>query len=184
MTGSTFSTSWCGDLLVGRSRGNRTVASRSKWSADRPHTLVVACSDGRLQDQTDEFLHGPLGLAGFDRFYVPGGGGALAASGPDFFRAIQMRTECAYLIKLHEVQRVVLLFHGPSSKGPPDACCADYRRKLPLSTPIELAERQQLDARELLKIRHEWAGTAEVSAYRCEVNEAHLVSFVDLDMES
>lgn len=114
------------------------MASRSKWIVDRPHTLVVACSDGRLQDQTDEFLHGQLGLAGFDRFYVPGGGGALAASGPDFFRSIQMRTECAYLIKLHEVKRVILLFHGPSSKGPADACCADYRRKLPHSTPMEM----------------------------------------------
>ena len=160
------------------------MPSRSKWSVDRPHTLVVACSDGRLQDQTDEFLHGQLGLAGFDRFYVPGGGGALAASGPDFFRAIQMRTECAYLIKLHEVQRVILLFHGPSAKGPADACCADYRRKLPHSSPLELAERQQSDAVELLKIRHEWAAMAEVSAYRCEVSETHHVSFVNLDIGS
>ncbi len=160
------------------------MASRTRWKVDRPHTLVVACSDGRLQDQTDEFLHGQLRLAGFDRFYVPGGGGALAASGPDFFRSIQMRTECAYLIKLHEVQRVILLFHGPSSKGPADACCADYRRKLPHSTPLELAERQRLDAIELMKIRHEWAGTAEVSAYRCEVSEVLDVSFVDLDVTS
>lgn len=95
-----------------------------------------------------------------------------------------MRTECAYLIKLHEVERVILLFHGPSDKGPADACCADYGRKLPRSTPMELAERQQLDAIELLKIRHEWAGTAEVSAYRCEVSETLHVSFVDLDMGS
>jgi hypothetical protein len=158
------------------------VPSRSKWTVDRPHTLVIACSDGRLQDQTDEFLHGELGLAGFDRFYVPGGGGALASSGPDFFRAVQMRTECAYLIKLHEVSRVILLFHGPATNGPSDACCADYRRKLPTSTPQHLAERQRLDALELVKIRHEWAAKADVSAFRCEVDDKHHVSFVDLDL--
>src|SRR5215210_1016436 len=27
------------------------------WTPERPHTLVVACSDGRLQEQTDDFLH-------------------------------------------------------------------------------------------------------------------------------
>jgi hypothetical protein len=158
------------------------MPSRRKWSVDRPHTLVVACSDGRLQDQTDEFLHGALGLAGFDRFYVPGGGGALASSGPDFFRSVQMRTECSYLIKLHEVERVILLFHGPASNGPADACCADYRRKLPSGAPQDIAERQRLDALELMKIRHEWAGKAEVSAYRCEINDVHQVSFVELDV--
>lgn len=152
-----------------------------KWSNSRPHTLVVACSDGRLQDQTDAFLHGDLNLAGFDRFYVPGGGGALSASGPDFFRAVQMRKECLYLVQLHEVSRVILLFHGPSAKGPADAVCADYRRKLPSTPPVDIAQRQRLDALELLKISHEFAGKAEVSAYRCEVDEQREVSFRELD---
>jgi hypothetical protein len=151
-----------------------------KWSSTRPHTLVVACSDGRLQDQTDSFLHGQLNLAGFDRFYVPGGGGALSASGPDFFRAVQMRKECLYLVQLHEVSRVILIFHGPSAKGPADAVCADYRRKLPSSAPLEVAERQRLDAMELMKISHEFAAKAKISAYRCEVDEQREVSFVEL----
>ena len=70
------------------------------WTPDRPHTLVVACSDGRLQEQTDDFLHRHLGLAQFDRFYVPGGGGALTSSGRDFVRSRELRKECAYLISL------------------------------------------------------------------------------------
>jgi hypothetical protein len=41
-----------------------------RWAADRPHTLVVACSDGRLQEPTDAFFHHQLGLAGFDRFVL------------------------------------------------------------------------------------------------------------------
>lgn len=151
-----------------------------KWTNVRPHTLVVACSDGRLQDQTDSFLHGKLNLAGFDRFYVPGGGGALSSSGPDFFRAVQMRKECLYLVQLHEVSRVILIFHGPSAKGPADAVCADYRRKFPASPPAEVADRQRFDAAELMKISHEFAGKAAVSAYRCEVDEQNEVSFVEL----
>ncbi len=152
-----------------------------KWTPDRPHTLVVACSDGRLQEQTDEFLHMHLGLAGFDRFYMPGGGGALASSGRDFLRAQQLRRECAYLIELHEIERVILLFHGPSENGPPDAVCADYRRKLSWASPALLRDRQRVDALELIEIHSEWAGNAEVCAYRCEVDEQHDVTFKSLE---
>lgn len=157
--------------------------TRLKWTADRPHTLVVACSDGRLQEQTDEFLHAQLGLAGFDRFYVPGGGGALASSGRDFIRAQQLRRECAYLIELHEVERVILLFHGPAEDGPAGSVCADYRRKLQWASPALLSDRQRVDALELIEIRSEWAGNAEVSAYRCEVGASHEVTFVCLDAD-
>jgi hypothetical protein len=157
------------------------VSPSLKWMSDRPHTLVVACSDGRLQEQTDDFLHKQLGLAGFDRFYVPGGGGALASSGRDFLRAQQLRKECAYLVQLHEISRVILLFHGPADNGPADAVCADYRRKLPWASPALLKDRQRVDALELIEIHTEWAGSAEVWAYRCEVDQSHTVSFTTLD---
>jgi len=155
------------------------ITSR-RWTSDRPHTLVVACSDGRLQEQTDDFLHRHLGLAQFDRFYVPGGGGALTSSGRDFVRSQELRKECAYLIRLHEVQRVILVFHGPAEGGPAEALCADYRRKLPYATPSYVAERQRMDALELIEIRSTWAGNAEVSAIRCEVDRSGEVSFVEL----
>ena len=155
-------------------------ASRRKWSEERPHALVIACSDGRLQEQTDEFLRDRLGLAGFDRFYVPGGGGALASSGRDFIRAQQLRKECAYLIELHDISRVILLFHGPSEKGPANAVCADYRRKLSWASPAIIRDRQRIDALELIEISATWAHQAEVSAYRCEVSESREVEFVAL----
>ena len=155
--------------------------SPARWTPVRPHTLVVACSDGRLQEQTDEFLHTTLKLAGFDRFYVPGGGGALASTGRDFIRSRELRRECAYLIQLHEIERVILLFHGPSESGPAEAVCADYRRKLSFATPSYVAERQRLDAAELIEVRATWAGGADVTAYRCEVDRSGDVSFVDLN---
>jgi hypothetical protein len=150
------------------------------WSPERPHTLVVACSDGRLQEEIDDFLHKQLGLSGFDRFYVPGGGGALASAGRDFLRASQLRRECAYLVELHEISRVILLFHGPSATGPAHAACADYKRKMPWASPALLNEQQERDAAELITHRAEWAGKAKVEAYRCEIDESHHVAFVEL----
>ena len=73
-----------------------------QWLPDRPNTLVIACSDGRLQEATDEFLAHHLQVTRYDRFYVPGGAGALAASGRDFLRAQQIRRECRYLVELQE----------------------------------------------------------------------------------
>lgn len=152
-----------------------------KWITERPHTLVVACSDGRLQEQTDAFLSNRLGLTGFDRFYVPGGGGALASSGRDFIRAEQLRRECQYLIRLHEVSRVILLFHGPAVSGPPESICADYHRKFPWGTPEMVREQQARDAIDLIERSTEWALDAAVSAYRCEIDADHHLAFVQLD---
>jgi hypothetical protein len=154
-----------------------------RWSPARPNVLVVACSDGRLQEATDAFLASQLGIARYDRFYVPGGAGALAASGYDLARAQQMRRECRYLIDLHQVTQVVLLMHGPVPGGALEAACADYRRKLPRASVDELRGQQATDAGQLLRQRHKWAGRAQVVVYRCEIALDGGVTFVDLASE-
>jgi len=151
-----------------------------EWSPDRPDTLVIACSDGRLQEATDEFLANVLQVTRYDRFYVPGGAGALASSGRDFLRAQQVRRECRYLVELHGVRNIVMLFHGPTIDGPPAAACADYRRKLPWASVTELRIRQERDAEELSRTCEEWAGDAEVVMYRCEVDSRGAIHFAPL----
>jgi hypothetical protein len=146
--------------------------------------MVVACSDGRLQEATDAFLAGQFKITRYDRFYVPGGGGALASSGTDAARAQQMCAECKYLVDMHAVRRVIVLFHGPSPEGRIEAACADYRRKLPWATVPQLREQQEADAVDLLKRRREWASEAGVLLFRCEVDSAGTLSFVNLDPES
>ena len=146
--------------------------------------MVVACSDGRLQEATDEFLARELQITRYDRFYVPGGGGALASSGTDPVRAQQMCAECKYLVELHAVKRVIALFHGPSAAGRIEAACADYRRKLPWAPIAELRVRQEQDAVDLLTRRREWASDAGVLMYRCEVDAAGSLTFVNLDPDS
>jgi hypothetical protein len=160
------------------------VPVSGKWSSARPNVLVVACSDGRLQEATDGFLANELGIVRYDRFYVPGGAGALVASGYDFARAQQMRRECRYLIALHSIGRIVLLMHGPVAGGPIEASCADYRRKLPRASVEQLREQQTVDASQLLRQRTKWAGLATVVVYRCEIDVHGAITFVDLAASS
>jgi len=51
--------------------------SRGSWDAANPNALVVACSDGRFQEELDAFLRAELALRQYDRLYVPGGAGGL-----------------------------------------------------------------------------------------------------------
>lgn len=155
--------------------------SSHRWDPTRPHILVIACSDGRQQEVTDEFLSKSLGIRQYDRLYVAGGGGALSPSGKDFLRAQQLRRECRFLVDVHEIEEIVLLFHGPSSDGPADAMCADYRRKLPQLPVGSLRDQQQRDAHDLMLHRDEWAGKARVRIYRCETTGDGGLEFVELD---
>jgi len=160
------------------------MPEKLRWTPARPNALVVACSDGRLQEATDEFLALQFKITRYDRFYVPGGGGALASSGTDPVRAQQMCAECKYLVDLHAVRRVILLFHGPSAEGRIEAACADYRRKLPWANIPQLRAQQEADAADLLSRRREWASEAGVLLFRCEVDAAGALAFVNLDPDS
>src|SRR5688500_14161225 len=121
-----------------------------QWEPDRPRILVAACSDGRLQEATDAFLAGALGIRQYDRLYLPGGGGALSASGSYFLRAAEVRRECRLLIEAHAVEHLLLLFHGPAAGGPPEAVCADYRRKHSWQRPDQVRAQQDTDVRDLI----------------------------------
>lgn len=145
------------------------VALGMQWEPERPHILVVACSDGRLQEATDAFLSRALGVRQYDRLYVPGGGGALSASGREFIRAGQLRAECRFLVEAHHVDHLVLLFHGPAVDGPAESACADYRRKLSWAQVDQLRTQQDADVRDLMMRRNEFAGDAELSVFRFEV---------------
>lgn len=79
--------------------------SSLRWTPARPNALVVACSDGRLQEATDAFLAREFKITRYDRFYI-------------------------------------------------------------------------------LTRRREWASDAGVLLYRCEVNAAGLLTFVNLDPDS
>ena len=153
--------------------------ARDPWNRTRPGVLVIACSDGRIQEPVDEFL-AVLGVTHYDRLYVPGGPGALTAGGVAFVRADQFRRECAFLIQAHGVSDVFLIFHGPAEDGPPEATCADYRQKLPHHTPEQIRQQQVRDADEVLRNGFGWNVDPRIHAYRCEVTAEGAVQFVRL----
>jgi len=150
------------------SRDTRDDAA-PKWNRERPHTLVVACSDGRLQTGVDDFLQRRFDLVDYDRFYIPGGAGALAASGLEFLRATRLRRECEFLLVAHSVEHLILLFHGPAADGPGEAVCADYSRKMPAASPAEIRAQQDCDAEEVLRRFGRALEQVVTHVFRCEV---------------
>ncbi len=155
--------------------------STTSWNPERPHVLVVACSDGRYQEALDEFLQTHLRILDYDRMYVPGGPGALASNTLSYFRGDQFRQETAFLIERHAIERVVLLFHGPLLQGgPSEAVCADYDRKMLYASPAEIPAQHEKDLTEILRgMRRENPGLA-IEMYRAEVRSDFRVQFTPL----
>jgi hypothetical protein len=153
--------------------------TRDDWNRQRPESLVIACSDGRLQENLDDFLHEGLGITHYDRLYAPGGAGALASrSGAELLRPGQFLRDCQFLLRSHGIQSLFLIFHGPAADGPAEAVCGDYRRKLPGATLAELRQRQEEDAAELKRL--DWGAGVRVHAYRCEVRPDNRIQFVEI----
>ncbi len=148
------------------------------WDSSLPKALVVACSDGRIHAAIELFIQNDLHIDRYDRMYVPGGAGALAPSGAEFARAHQHHRECRFLIEAHELDTVVLLFHGPSSDGPSDALCGDYCRKFPGASGTEIRRAQDQDLHDVLRLGT-WREMRIVVA-RYEVTKDGDVRFITL----
>jgi len=151
------------------------------WRTERPHTLVVACSDGRLQVQIDEFLREGLGVQEYDRLYLPGGPGALATSGDEFARSERATSELTFLLDAHKIESVLLLFHGPGPGGPRGSVCADYARKLRHDDPAKVRQQQEADAGEVLRRVFAFR-KVEVRALFCDVREDLALDIVEYDL--
>ncbi len=159
-------------------------SSAARWQAERPHVLVVACSDGRLQESVDDFLHEHLGVHQYDRLYMPGGPGALARSGEEVLRSDQWRRESVFLLDVHDIREVILIFHAAASDSPPGANSADYARKLPAQAPSHIRTQQEEDAVEVLQrvfsssAYH--AHPVHVRVFRAEVSAEQRVQFIEM----
>ncbi len=155
--------------------------SSNLWMLERPHVLVVACSDGRYQKALDEFLQQQLGITDYDRLYVPGGPGALASSSLSYFRGDQFRQDTAFLLERHGVERLVLVFHGPMpNDGPLEATCADYDRKMPYASPAEIHAQHEKDLVEVLRGMRRIKPNLSIEIFRAEVRRDYRVHFTPL----
>ncbi len=155
--------------------------SANAWQTERPHIMIISCSDGRYQLSLDEFLDKHLGITYYDRLYAPGGPGALASSTLSYFRGEQFRQESAFLIDAHSLEEIIFIFHGPMpQEGPSDATCADYRRKMHGAGTQEIYRQQEADLQEALKAVIKANKDIRVRAFRAEVRADRRVQFVPL----
>jgi hypothetical protein len=149
--------------------------------SERPHVLVVACSDGRYQKALDDFLRNHLGITYYDRVYIAGGPGALASGSLSYFRSDQIRQETAFLIEAHGIERIVLVFHGPLlDGGPREAVCADYDRKMPSASPAEIHAQHEKDLHEILRGMRGVNLDLRIEIFRAEVRGDLRVQFTPL----
>lgn len=103
------------------------------YDVERVHAAAVYCSDGRIGDQIDDFLHHGLGFQNYDRVTCPGGPVALT---PDRFAAFWdargIEEQIRFLTRVHDVRTIVLIAH---------AGCAYY--SIRLGIPNDQIEAEQ-----------------------------------------
>jgi Putative carbonic anhydrase len=108
--------------------------SPTPYEQARIHAAAIYCSDGRVGEQIDEFLHQGLGLPRYDRVAVPGGPACLAGSLVTFQEARGVEDALRFLIRVHDLSQVVLIAH----QG-----CAYYLDRLGVPAASVLTEQRQ-----------------------------------------
>jgi hypothetical protein len=136
------------------------------WCSSIPFTherigaAAIYCSDGRYNEQFDEFLHTRLDLPCYDRLTIPGGAGCLAGHIEAYREEETLYEQLRFLITAHELSRIVLIAHQN---------CGFYLKRLHISQQ-HLIERQAHDlARAAERIR-EISGKLQVQSFYASIS--------------
>jgi hypothetical protein len=124
---------------------------------ERIGAVAVYCSDGRYNEQFDEFLHEHLGLPRYDRLVIPGGPAALAGHFASLREEEPLADHLKFLIDAHELDRVILIAHHN---------CGYYRKRLMVGgSDARLRGQQATDLATAAARIHSISRSVEVSAY-------------------
>lgn len=129
--------------------------SRIPYEAARIGAAAVYCSDGRVGEHFDDFLHGGLKLPRYDRVALPGGPACLAGHPQAHLEEQGVVDELKFLVEVHKLRRVVLIAH----QG-----CAFYRTRLELDEP-RLERVQRADLVRAAAFVHRVTGVKAIEAY-------------------
>ena len=140
-------------------------ASSIPYEPRRIRAAAIYCSDGRLADHVDEFLHNGLALPRYDRVTCPGGPVCLAGRLGAHWEALAIEEQLRFLAQVHEIGRVVLIAHAE---------CAYYARRLAI--PREHTETEQKeDLRKAQAAVRRIVPRVEVSLYFARIVDAQIV---------
>ena len=115
------------------SRARDVFVSSVPYESERIYAAAVYCSDGRIGDQVDDFLHHGLNFPRYDRVACPGGPVALSGRFSASWDTRGVEEQLRFLGQVHDVRTVVLIAH---------ASCAYYSQRLAI--PAAELEREQL----------------------------------------
>jgi carbonic anhydrase len=122
--------------------------AKRAWSADRPSTLVVCCSDGRWHAQIGEFVEHEVDERA-DLFAVPGGAAVVDPWNSSFDEARVFEGAMRVFVEHHALAAVWLISHQD---------CAYYKLRHPELDEAGRLVRQRADlmrAAQLLEERYE-----------------------------
>ena len=131
----------------------------------RINAAAVYCSDGRLGEQFDDFLHNALKLPRYDRVAVPGGPACLAEHFATYRQGDVVAAQLEFLINAHQVKRVILIAHE---------ACAFYTQLLQIS-PIGLKQQQLEDIAKAANRVRQFADNLVVEAYFASMQNNHVI---------
>ena len=80
-------------------------------TGNRIRAAALYCSDGRFGGPIDDFLHNGLKLPRCDRLVAPGGAAALAGHFLAFREEDGLFEQLRFLIRVHDLTRLVLIAH-------------------------------------------------------------------------
>lgn len=113
-----------------------TYESPLPYERARIGAAAIYCSDGRVGEHFDDFLHRGLKLPRYDRVALPGGPACLAGHAQAHLEEQGVVDELKFLVDVHRLRRVVLIAH----EG-----CAFYASRLGLQDRrLELVQRADL----------------------------------------
>jgi hypothetical protein len=137
--------------------------AHERWHAERIGALALYCSDGLWGEAFDEFCHRHLRIPRYDRWAVPGGPACVASAAEDSALLRAARIQLEFLVKVHELERVVLITHfgcawyGHRAQRSPRECYAEQMAEMQAAAATLRSWHPGLHVEAYFAMRrHEW----------------------------
>jgi hypothetical protein len=143
--------------------------SHIPWSNQYSATLLIACSDGRLEVYLENFCKEYLRSGSYDRFLVPGGIAGLQILSECFYAD---QTRITLLVTHHAIRQIICVAHED---------CGYYRERYP--GVHDLLPRQLEDLRRAGESLRYWFAGVSVELVYARLTQDRHVQFVRVPPE-